>query len=162
MLLDLTSDYMRFLNTASLQNKRDKIAAMNAAMVKAGKSKQKSVVKAVFLEEFIQMLEVMITAEFDDKKFQKQWEKKSMEINPESRQLYSTIVSAIEMDDLQTWMRQVIEKRANLYTKDKDKAKADKEKRGFFGRFSSNSKASSAQESEALSHVEQMLQDVRQ
>jgi lambda repressor-like predicted transcriptional regulator len=40
MLLDLTSDYMRFLNTKSLQEKRDKYAKMNEAMAAAGKEKR--------------------------------------------------------------------------------------------------------------------------
>ncbi len=48
MLLDLTSDYMRFLNTRSLEKKRKKFAEMNEAMATAGKDKRNKVLKAVF------------------------------------------------------------------------------------------------------------------
>jgi hypothetical protein len=64
---------MRFLNTASLQDKRAKLAKMNDEMNQAGKSTQKSVVKQTFLESFIPMLEIISAAELDDKKFEKLW-----------------------------------------------------------------------------------------
>jgi hypothetical protein len=39
---------MRFLNSTSLEDKRDKFAKMNEAMVTAGKDKRSKVLKAVF------------------------------------------------------------------------------------------------------------------
>ena len=44
---------------------------MNEAMAAAGKDKRNKVLKAVFQESFIQLLEIMISSEFDDKKFEK-------------------------------------------------------------------------------------------
>lgn len=44
---------------------------MNEALVNAGKEKRNKVLKAVFQESFVQMLEIMIASEFDDKKFEK-------------------------------------------------------------------------------------------
>ena len=39
MLLDLTNDYMRFINTETLNDKKDKLVKLNLAMTSAGKSK---------------------------------------------------------------------------------------------------------------------------
>ena len=119
MLLDLTSDYMRFLNTETLKDKREKFAQMNEAMAAAGKDKRNKVLKAVFQESFIQLLEIMIASEFDDKKFEKLYLQRYKELFKDQTQqtLWTKILLALDLDELQTWTREVIEKRAVIYKK---------------------------------------------
>jgi|LakMenE18May11ns_1017448.scaffolds.fasta_scaffold9026732_1 hypothetical protein len=71
MLLDLTSDYMRFINTATLQSKREKLNEMYTTLQTCGVSKQKSSVKSVFLVSFVPLLEIVLASDFDDKKLEK-------------------------------------------------------------------------------------------
>lgn len=69
MLIDLTSDYVRFLNKESLTEKKQRFVEVNDAMQAAGKGRTKNALKAVFLESFVKMLEIIIDSEFDDAKY---------------------------------------------------------------------------------------------
>lgn len=71
MLLDLTSDYMRFINTATLQSKRNKLSQMWTTLEQCGVARHKSSVKSVFLKSFTALLEIIIASDFDDKKLEK-------------------------------------------------------------------------------------------
>lgn len=70
----------------------------------------------------------------------------------------------MEMDDLQAWTREVIEKRAVIYKKQEETKKAEKSKKGFFGSIFGSSKkgeATSKAEAEALNHVTELINEVR-
>ena len=102
MLPDLTSDYMRFINTATLQEKKDKLIKLNTALTTAGKNKTLRDMKEVFLQSFKSLLEIIIAADFDEKKLMKLLPQRYSELfNDENqKKLWTNILLALELDEL--------------------------------------------------------------
>ena len=114
------------------------------------------------------MLEIIIDSEFDDAKYAKLIEKRHSELfnnQVQQKQLWNLILLALDLEDLQSWTREVTEKRAVMYKAEQEKKKKAKEERGFFGYFwggndTKDTKTTKA-ETEALSSVEQLLNEVK-
>jgi hypothetical protein len=117
MLFEVTSDYMRFVSIATLTAKKDRLFQLNNAVAVAGLTNSKPALKTAFLESFVPMLEILVDSDFDDQRFNKAFVQRYKELFKDKTQqmLWSKIVSALELDDLQTWTRDVIEKRAAMY-----------------------------------------------
>ena len=78
MLLELTGDYMRFLNTESLTVKKTLLKEMNSLIKSMGMQPSKKVVKEIYQRTFARQLELVIAA--DPKKPEKLAETKAFDL----------------------------------------------------------------------------------
>jgi hypothetical protein len=63
MLLELTSDYMRFLSLETLTTKRQLLKEMNSMLQDMGETPSKRIVKKIYQDIFKKQLELIITSD---------------------------------------------------------------------------------------------------
>ena len=146
MLLELTSEYVRFLSTDSLKTRKQNMTAMNSLLEEVmGHEVGKQEVREIYTAIFKRQLELIVTANLKKPELLKQALEQEMAASGQ-RDVYEAIVLGINSDDLDIWAREVITERANV-VKVEMELKKQKKGKGFFGRvFGSKEEQKSAAE----------------
>ena len=63
MLMDLTTEYMRFLNEASLRQRKRNLEQMNNLLKQSGQEVSKNKARELYQQAFKPMLEIIIAAD---------------------------------------------------------------------------------------------------
>ena len=85
----------------------------------SGRDATRTAIKGVFLNSFKPLLNLIVESAGDSKKLAKLRKTKggTMFADSEQLELWTKILTAIDLDDLQTWTKDTIEKRAKEHKK---------------------------------------------
>ena len=114
MLLELTSDYMRFLTSESLICRKTNLGDMNQLIKENGHLVTKKSIAAIYKRVFGEQFELVIGA--DPKKPEKL--KSALDkalVDSGDKALYGAIVLGINCEDLKLWAKEVVTDKAQAY-----------------------------------------------
>ena len=112
MLLDLTSDYMRFLGEESLRQRKRNLEDMNSLLQQSGLEVSKIQARELYQRVFRPMLEIIVSA--DPKKPEKMMEKLTQTLAQSGQEdLYRAIVLGMNSDELVVWAKEIVSEKAN-------------------------------------------------
>lgn len=107
MLLDLTSDYMRFLGEESLRQRKKNLEDMNYLLEQSGMEVSKHQARELYITMFRPMLEIVVSA--DPKKPEKMIEKLAQTLAQSNQEeLYRAIVLGMNSDELMVWAKEIV------------------------------------------------------
>lgn len=110
MLLNLTNDFMRFLNTENLHKKKQHLAEMNDYIqARTKKLPHKKLVKGLFQNIYKRQLEHVIQIGLDEKNENKLSKALFNElVKNDEVELYNKLIMACDSQDLEQWSRDVV------------------------------------------------------
>ena len=129
MLLELTGDYMRFLNVKTLEKKRHFLQDMNALLPSASYNKQ--YVKKLYQGIFTRQLDLIVAA--DPKKPEKLAAAKAADLEQHDETgVFTKVTMAMDREDLEAWAKEIVAAKAKAAKKELEEKKL-KKKGGFWG-----------------------------
>lgn len=136
-LLELTSDFMRFLNTSSLRQKKVNLKEMYQVLKLQSASDampSKRQVKELFKDLYSTQLDFVIKIGLDEKKAVELQKSLILDLTKkQSVETFQKIVLAIEQSDLQIWAKEVATVKADKFKEEKEKKAQVKQSSGWFG-----------------------------
>lgn len=159
MLLDLTSDYMRFLGEESLRQRKKNLEDMNYLLEQSGMEVSKIQARELYMTMFRPMLEIVVSA--DPKKPEKMIEKLAQTLAQSGQEeLYRAIVLGMNSDELMVWAKEIVQEKANA-VKREQQIKKEKKSKGFMSRFFGGKEEEKTEEQKRqdLEKIEREIQD---
>lgn len=160
MLLELSSDYSRFLGMDTMKARKKNMEDLDFMIKSSG---DEATCRDQFQEIFKSQLEIIISA--DEQKRQKPLElQKDLEISLEDQaqdEMYRALILGINAYELEQWANEVVTERAKIYLRDQELQKQKEKDKGLFGFFfGGKDKEKSEKESkEQLRQIEQEIEE---
>jgi len=112
MLLELSSEYLRFLNAKALVARKQNLTGLDDLLESTGHEISKKSIKILYKQIFDLQLDVSLAA--DPKKPEKLLEALEEDLITNGKfDLYHAILLGINSEDLQLWAREVVTKKVN-------------------------------------------------
>ena len=162
MLLELWSDYMRFLTTDQLRARKNNFVAMKELLEQMGHEASTRNRKALYAEIFARQLELIATS--NPKKPEKLMAALDSDLATHgSHQIYQAIVLGTNAADLELWAKEVVtEKVSTIKREEQLKKQAKSEKKGFFSRVfrkQASEEVTEEEKGDQLLRIEQEIQE---
>lgn len=133
MMLELTSDYMRFLSSEALVCRKNNLSDMNAILEQNGHVATKKSISKLYKSIFDKQFDVVLAA--DPKKPDKLQNALDLQlVQTGQKEIYEAIVLGINCDDLKCWAKEVITEKAQKHQREMAVKQQEKGK-GFFRRM---------------------------
>ena len=136
MLLELTSDYVRFLTVDSLTTRKNNMNQMNE-LLKSHLGKDavsKLDIRELFNEIFRHQLDVIVAVDPKKPEKLKTALAQAFASNPGSAELYESILLGMNSSDLELWTKDVVKEKVDTLKHEAELKKQSKKGKSFFGK----------------------------